>query len=100
MPHADGGIPPGETRHTTIQFYTGPLVQDEGKPLEVIDPSTVSNPDRAAPRAAIAPHRSSAEPSPPTPLGNPPGSVICNWQRSDILIGRLHPTLTKRFESL
>src|SRR6516165_8719508 len=51
--------------------------------------STVSEPNPAAPRAAPAPHRSSAEPSPQTPPGNPPGSVICNWQTGDILIGRL-----------
>jgi hypothetical protein len=38
----------------------------------------------ARPRDAATPHRSSAEPSPLTPPGNPPGSVIYNWQRSDI----------------
>src|SRR5215472_4744289 len=43
----------------------------------------------ASPRAAKTPHHSSTEPSPLTPPGNPPGSVICNWQRGDILIGRL-----------
>src|SRR2546421_3529157 len=51
--------------------------------------SAAPDPNPAAPRAAKAPHRSSAEPSPPTPPGNPPGSVICKWQRGDILIGRL-----------
>src|SRR4029077_9784629 len=43
----------------------------------------------AAPRAATTPHRSSVEPSPQTPPGQPPGSVISNWQTGDILIGRL-----------
>ena len=52
--------------------------------------SIVSNPAPAAPRAASAPHRSSAEPSPQTPPGNPQGSVICHWQRGDMFIGRLH----------
>ena len=33
--------------------------------------------------------RSSDEQSPQTPPGNPRGSVICNWQTGDILIGRL-----------
>src|SRR6516165_3474167 len=53
-------------------------------------PTSAADPNPAAPRAAAAPHRSSAEPSPQTPPGNPPGSVICNWQAGDILIGRLH----------
>ena len=52
--------------------------------------SAAADPNPAAPPAAKAPDRSSVESSPPTPPGNPPGSVICNWQRSDILIGRLH----------
>jgi hypothetical protein len=33
--YGDGVISPGETRHTTIQFYTGSPGQDEGKPLKV-----------------------------------------------------------------
>jgi len=41
-------------------------------------------------RPAPAPRRSSAEPSPLTPPENPLGSVISNWQRGDILTGRLH----------
>jgi hypothetical protein len=41
-------------------------------------------------RAATAPHRSSNRTVTPDTPGNPPGSVICNWQRGDILIGRLH----------
>jgi hypothetical protein len=49
-----------------------------------------SDPHHAAPPAAPAPHRSSAEPSPQTPPGNPRASVISNWQTGDILIGRLH----------
>src|SRR4029077_10445325 len=52
--------------------------------------STVSDPDRAALPAATTRHRSSVEPSPQTPPGDPRGSVISNWQRGDILIGRLH----------
>src|SRR6516162_9786524 len=55
-----------------------------------LPPSIVADPNPAAPRAAAAPHRSSAEPSPHTPPGNPRGSVISNWHTGDILIGRLH----------
>jgi hypothetical protein len=66
----------------------------DGARAPVADPpsrsSVAADPNPAAPRAAKAFHRSSAVPSPPTPPGNPPGSVICNWQRGDILIGRLH----------
>src|SRR5260221_9677168 len=58
-----------------------------GPPLQ---PAAASDPNPAAPPAAKVPHRSSAELSPPTPPGNPRGSVICNWQRGDILIRRLH----------
>ena len=41
------------------------------------------------PLVAAVRDRSSAEPPPPTPLGNPRRSVISNWQTGDILIGRL-----------
>src|SRR6516225_9106679 len=49
-------------------------------------PAGVSRPDpnAAAPRAAAARHRSSAEPSPQTPPGNPPGSVTSTLQRGVI----------------
>src|SRR6516164_3271468 len=53
-------------------------------------PSIAADPNPAAPRAATTPHRSSVEPSPQTPPGKSVGSVISNWHRGDILIGRLH----------
>ena len=52
--------------------------------------SVVSDRDPAAPRAASAPHRSSAVPSPRIPPEKSSGSVISIWQTGDILIGRLH----------
>ena len=52
-------------------------------------PRAAADPNPAAPPAATARHRSSVVLSPPTPLGNPQGSVICNWQSGDILIRRL-----------
>jgi copper resistance protein B len=51
--------------------------------------SIAADPNPAAPRAATTPHRSSVEPSPQTPRGKTTGSVISNWHRGDILIGRL-----------
>jgi hypothetical protein len=56
-------------------------------------PSIAADPNPAAPRAATTPHRSSVDPSPQTPPGKSAGSVISNWHRGDILIGRLHDRL-------
>jgi hypothetical protein len=72
MHHADGVLPPGETWHKTIEFYTGPLVQDEGKPLEMIDPSTVSDPIalHLEPRQLPIAHRPNRHP-PNTPRKSP-----------------------------
>src|SRR5580704_1329739 len=56
-------------------------------------PSSAADPNPAAPRAATTPHRSSVEPSPQTPPGKSAGSVISNWHRGDILIGRLQSML-------
>ncbi len=66
----------------------------EGAPgLEAAPPRSSSAafqmPQHLASRAAPTLHRSSAELLPVTPP-EIPGSVICNWHRGDILIGRLH----------
>jgi hypothetical protein len=43
--------------------------------------SVTADPNRVAPLAAKASYRSSAEPSPPIPPGNPPGSVTLIGRR-------------------